>query len=48
LKLVTWYNYAEFAFDQSKDPSFEAGFNTPKHRVKACGNEKLFPNLDLM
>ena len=39
------YNFAEFAFDQSKDPSFEAGFNTPKHRVKASiGNEKLFPN----
>lgn len=39
------YNYAEFSFDQSKDPSFEAGFNTPKHRVKASiGNEKLFPN----
>ncbi|MGL4383889.1 MAG: hypothetical protein ACRCS4_01120, partial [Flavobacterium sp.] len=31
--------------DQEKDPSFEAGFNTPKHRVKASiGNEKLFPN----
>ena len=29
------YNYAEFKFDQAKDPSFEAGFNTPKHRVKA-------------
>jgi hypothetical protein len=27
------YNYAEFNFDQSQDPSFEAGFNTPKHRV---------------
>ena len=39
------YNYAEFDFDQSKDASFEAGFNTPKHRVKASiGNEKLFPN----
>ncbi|MEM0577193.1 TonB-dependent receptor domain-containing protein [Flavobacterium polysaccharolyticum] len=39
------YNYAQFDFDQSKDPSFEAGFNTPKHRVKASiGNEKLFPN----
>ena len=39
------YNYAEFSFDQSKDPSFEAGFNTPKHRVKASiGNEKLFKN----
>ena len=39
------YNYAEFKFDQEKDPSFEAGFNTPKHRVKASfGNEKLFEN----
>jgi outer membrane cobalamin receptor len=39
------YNYAEFNFDQSKDASFEAGFNTPKHRVKASfGNENLFPN----
>ncbi|MFV5683883.1 TonB-dependent receptor domain-containing protein [Flavobacterium sp. GB2R13] len=39
------YNYAEFNFDQEKDPSFEAGFNTPKHRVKASfGNEKLFDN----
>ena len=39
------YNFAEFKFDQLKDPSFEAGFNTPKHRIKASiGNEKLFPN----
>jgi outer membrane receptor protein involved in Fe transport len=39
------YNYAQFDFDQSKDPGFEAGFNTPKHRVKASvGNEKLFDN----
>lgn len=39
------YNYAEFSFDQAKDPSFEAGFNTPKHRIKASfGNEKLFKN----
>ncbi len=39
------YNYAEFKFDQAKDPSFEAGFNTPKHRVKASfGNERLFKN----
>ncbi len=39
------YNYAEFEFDQSKDPSFIAGFNTPKHRVKASvGNQKLFKN----
>ncbi|NNT70868.1 TonB-dependent receptor [Flavobacterium sp. IMCC34852] len=39
------YNYAEFDFDQAKDPSFEAGFNTPKHRVKATlSNDKLFKN----
>ncbi len=39
------YNYAEFEFDQAKDPSFIAGFNTPKHRVKASlGNTALFKN----
>ncbi|OYX83511.1 MAG: hypothetical protein B7Y83_11200 [Flavobacteriales bacterium 32-34-25] len=39
------YNYAEFNFDQAADPSFQAGFNTPKNRVKASfGNEKLFKN----
>jgi hypothetical protein len=40
------YNYAEFDFDQSQDQSFEASFNTPKHRVKASiGNDKLFKNI---
>ncbi|WP_281336705.1 TonB-dependent receptor domain-containing protein [Flavobacterium eburneipallidum] len=39
------YNYAQFDFDQTKDPDFEAGFNTPKHKVKASvGNDKLFKN----
>ncbi|WP_291129978.1 TonB-dependent receptor [Flavobacterium sp. UBA7682] len=39
------YNYAEFDFDQAQDPSFEAGFNTPKHRVKASfSNDNLFKN----
>ncbi|WP_366186088.1 TonB-dependent receptor [Flavobacterium ovatum] len=39
------YNYAQFDFDQAQDPGFEAGFNTPKHRVKATvGNTKLFKN----
>lgn len=39
------YNYAEFDFDQAKDPSFEAGFNTPKHRVKASiSNDNLIKN----
>jgi outer membrane receptor protein involved in Fe transport len=42
------YNYAQFDFDQSKDPSFEAGFNTPKHRVKASlSNDKLFKNFGI-
>jgi iron complex outermembrane recepter protein len=40
------YNYSQFDFDQAKDPSFEASFNTPKHRVKATiGNDKLIGNL---
>lgn len=40
------YNYAQFEFDQGKDPGFEAGFNTPKHRVKASiSNDKLIGNL---
>lgn len=39
------YNYAQFDFDQAADPSFEAGFNTPKHRAKATlSNDKLFKN----
>ncbi|GGD18366.1 carboxypeptidase-like regulatory domain-containing protein [Flavobacterium orientale] len=39
------YNHAQFEFDQSKDPSFIAGFNTPKHRVKASlSNTELFKN----
>lgn len=39
------YNFADFEFDQAKDPAFVAGFNTPKHRVKASvGNAKLFEN----
>lgn len=39
------YNFAEFDFDQAQDPSFEAGFNTPKHRVKgSISNDKLFKN----
>lgn len=40
------YNYAQFDFDQSEDPSFVAGFNTPKHRIKASlGNAKVAKNL---
>lgn len=39
------YNYAEFEFDQAKDPAFVAGFNTPKHRIKgSLGNTEIFKN----
>lgn len=39
------YNYAEFDFDQASDPTFIAGFNTPKHRVKGSfGNSSIFKN----
>jgi len=39
------YSHSQFEFDQEKDPSFIAGFNTPKHRLKASlGNTKLFKN----
>ena len=35
-----------FDFDQSEDPSFVAGFNTPKHRIKGSfGNAKVTKNL---
>lgn len=40
------YNYAQFDFNQADDPSFIAGFNTPKHRIKASlGNAKVYKNL---
>ncbi|WP_281227196.1 TonB-dependent receptor [Flavobacterium aquiphilum] len=39
------YNYSQLNFNQSDDPGFVTGFNTPKHRVKASlGNAKLFKN----
>jgi len=39
------YNYADFDFNQSEDPSFIPGFNTPKHRIKGSfANAKLFKN----
>jgi len=39
------YTYAKFEFDQSTDPDFEAGFNTPEHKVKfQIGKQELFKN----
>ncbi len=40
------YNFSDFKFDETTDPDFAPGFNTPKHRVKASlGNDKLLKNL---
>ncbi|QCX40185.1 TonB-dependent receptor [Aureibaculum algae] len=39
------YTFAKFDFDQDTDPDYEAGFNTPEHKVKVgFGNTSLFKN----
>jgi len=39
------YTYAKFDFDQTTDPDYEAGFNTPEHKVKVnLGSDNLFEN----
>ena len=39
------YTLAKFEFDQASNPDFEAGFNTPEHKVKLqFGNTNLFKN----
>jgi outer membrane receptor for ferrienterochelin and colicin len=39
------YTYSKFDFDQASDPDFEAGFNTPEHKVKLqFGKTELFKN----
>lgn len=39
------YTYAKFDFDQSTDPDYDAGFNTPEHKAKlSIGSEDLFKN----
>lgn len=40
------YTYAKLVFDQSSNPDFSAGFNTPEHKVKlSFANPKLYKNL---
>ena len=40
------YTYAKFDFDQASDPDFEAGFNTPEHKVKLqFGKQEVFKNV---
>lgn len=39
------YTWSKFDFDQAADPDFEAGFNTPEHKVKMqFGHTNLFEN----
>ncbi|PQJ80173.1 TonB-dependent receptor [Polaribacter porphyrae] len=39
------YTYAKFDFDNTTDPDFEAGFNTPEHKIKVqFGNPNVFKN----
>ena len=39
------YSWSRFNFDQASDPDFEAGFNTPEHKVKfQFGKSELFKN----
>ena len=39
------YTYAQFEEEGGTNPDFEAGFNTPEHKVKVqFGKEKLFKN----
>ncbi|AUC16827.1 hypothetical protein BTO06_17495 [Tenacibaculum sp. SZ-18] len=39
------YTWSKFDFDQSSDPDFEAGFNTPEHKVKfQFGHTNIFDN----
>ena len=39
------YTFARFEFDNSSDPDFEPGFNTPEHKVKLqFGNPNVFEN----
>ncbi|MDP3357810.1 MAG: TonB-dependent receptor [Lutibacter sp.] len=40
------YTFAKFDFDQATDPDYEAGFNTPEHKVKVSfGNTDIVENL---
>jgi outer membrane receptor protein involved in Fe transport len=39
------YTYSKLDFDQTSDPDFRAGFNTPEHKAKiSFGNSKAFKN----
>lgn len=40
------YTFSQFSFDESTDPSFKPGFNTPEHRFKVMfGNPSIIKNI---
>lgn len=40
------YTWSKYKFDQSTDPDYKAGFNTPEHKIKASlGNPEVLKNL---
>ncbi|CAL2102434.1 Outer membrane receptor protein involved in Fe transport [Tenacibaculum sp. 190130A14a] len=40
------YTWSRFSFDESSDPSFKPGFNTPEHRFKVMfGNPSIIKNV---
>ncbi len=44
-RIGTNYAYSKLDFDQTSDPDFRAGFNTPEHKFKlSFGNSNLFKN----
>ncbi len=44
--LMANYTLARFDFDQASDPDYQAGFNTPEHKVKlGVGNPNVYKNL---
>lgn len=39
------YTWSKYKFDQSADPDYKAGFNTPEHKIKASmGNVNVYKN----
>jgi outer membrane receptor for ferrienterochelin and colicin len=40
------YTWSKYKFDQSADPDYKAGFNTPEHKIKASiGNTNVYKNI---
>ena len=39
------YTWSKFDFNQATDPDYQAGFNTPEHKIKASvGNQRMYKN----